>query len=251
MRRCAFTLIELLVVVSVIAILIGVLLPALGSARRAAMTTACLSNLRTLQTAQLLYANDHNGQLVDYGYSHGGSGIGDETISWVNTLRDYYDGTPVVKSPVDTSPHWPEAMGGAGIPVPGTDGRARLTSYGLNEHVTPRPVLDPSTNLARRFDRLTMIPQPSATIQFLIIAYEGDFAGSDHVHSFGWWVPWNRNAVPAIAATQMQTHAHGGPEADWSSRSNYSFLDGHVSTLEFREVYQQPERNRFDPRFAR
>jgi prepilin-type N-terminal cleavage/methylation domain-containing protein/prepilin-type processing-associated H-X9-DG protein len=58
-RPNAFTLIELLVVISIIALLIGILLPALGSARKAALATANLANLRTMGQSLALYTNDH------------------------------------------------------------------------------------------------------------------------------------------------------------------------------------------------
>ena len=57
--RRAFTLIELLVVISIIALLVGILLPALGAARRTARSAICLTNQRQIMTAQHSYAADN------------------------------------------------------------------------------------------------------------------------------------------------------------------------------------------------
>src|SRR5690606_22716529 len=56
-------LIELLVVISIIALLVALLLPALQGARRAAATVQCLTNARQLVMASLAYANDGNGRV--------------------------------------------------------------------------------------------------------------------------------------------------------------------------------------------
>lgn len=63
MRRQAFTLIELLVVIGIIAILIGVLVPALMQSRNSARVVVCEQNLRQLGVAVHVYANDFNGHI--------------------------------------------------------------------------------------------------------------------------------------------------------------------------------------------
>ena len=66
-RRSAFTLVELLVVIGIIAVLISILLPSLSRARAAANSLACLSNLRVMGQALIMYSDQNNGMLP-YGY---------------------------------------------------------------------------------------------------------------------------------------------------------------------------------------
>ena len=59
-QKKAFTLIELLVVIAIIAVLMGVLLPVLGKARKQAWQAVCKSNLRQIGAAAELYAQDND-----------------------------------------------------------------------------------------------------------------------------------------------------------------------------------------------
>lgn len=96
--RPAFTLVELLVVIGIIALLIGILLPALNKARESANTTACLSNLRQIVQACNIYTSENSGYTVPCGNMDG---------SWWSTIL--VDGKYII-SP-DGTGHGPQYKG--------------------------------------------------------------------------------------------------------------------------------------------
>ena len=95
--RSSFTLIELLVVIAIIAILAALLSPSLNLARAQAKSASCLSNIRQLTFAMIMYANDNHNNLIDYNLSRSGT-----WIHWAQGIVPYLskkEGTGLASEP--------------------------------------------------------------------------------------------------------------------------------------------------------
>lgn len=101
-RSCArgFTLVELLVVIGIIALLISILLPALGAARAESVKLKCLAQLKEIGSLALQYANENQGRVPkDYNYDdqYRGKGVGSNKsglphILWAEAFAHLIDG---------------------------------------------------------------------------------------------------------------------------------------------------------------
>ena len=105
-RKSGFTLIELLVVVSIIAVLVSILVPSLGQARKQAKAAICLANLHSWGQIWSVYTSDHEGH-----FSTGTSMSGGTTRvrwargEWIVALRPHWDTqSDVLRCPMATEP---------------------------------------------------------------------------------------------------------------------------------------------------
>ena len=83
-RRRGFTLIELLVVIAIIAVLMGILMPALGRARKQAWAVACLSNVKQIGVAMTIYAQE-NDDFVPRALDH-------QDVKWIMAFLPHLGG---------------------------------------------------------------------------------------------------------------------------------------------------------------
>ena len=139
-RSTAFTLVELLVVIGIIAVMISILMPALTKARRAALQTQCLSNMRQVGIGLQMYTLDYKGKTPPLRCNDPGNGsvlqFGDPTVyaqypNFLGSLLAHaQDNRAIFKCPVPE----PQVMAGGGYLVT----ESSDTSYGGNAAVLGR-----------------------------------------------------------------------------------------------------------------
>jgi prepilin-type N-terminal cleavage/methylation domain-containing protein/prepilin-type processing-associated H-X9-DG protein len=147
-REAGFTLIELLVVIAIIAILGGLLLPAVSRAKLRVHGTSCLNNLKQIGLSVRMYADDNQDSFP--GSAH-------RTNSWVAALQPYLTTTNLYRCPKDPDP-------------------TRRYSYAINDFLTAHPF--GASHLD--FSKMTSITDPTET--FYMTESRPGIGVSDHYH---------------------------------------------------------------------
>ena len=168
LRPRAFTLVELLVVISVIALLVGILLPVLGAARRSAKEAVCLSNLRQLGQATTAYGVDFGLRLPQPIEESSLSDAAKDSALWFNAVDPYLNGTlgPDGKNHAayKQDPVWfdlPVTVNAGNVLTPNDVRTLKMNAFfGHNGNTTP------TGGAAARFYGLLDVPEPARTVLY-------------------------------------------------------------------------------------
>jgi len=232
-RPRGFTLIELLVVISIIALLIAILLPALGAARRAGRAIKCASNVRQLGMSSLMHQSDHK---ENYPYMWVTDAKGDYR-TWRAQIWEYTGQAPEMYD----CPEDPEHLFSAGYN--GRTANQILSDSYVDEEVNidggygaagvhwvsndgAESCFGRSTGNERSDGR---VKNPTQCIMF------GDGYTASAGTFYQWWI-WSDAQSGNVAGYDRDAEAIDIGNMRHSERANYAFADGHVETLDNGEI---------------
>jgi prepilin-type N-terminal cleavage/methylation domain-containing protein/prepilin-type processing-associated H-X9-DG protein len=206
-RRSGFTLVELLIVIAIVGALLALILPAVQSARAAARSADCKSNMRQIGLAVLQYCERNGGQFPEWYHS------GAER-SWIYTLAADLERVDEVRICAED----PRSLDRL---------RARASSYVLNDYLA-------APDVPHAIRSLNKLRATSRTI----VAFEGANKRAadpkyDHAHASQWFSEFNLawGTVAAALKNDIELGRHFGT-------ANYLYVDGHVDVISAANIAQ-------------